>query len=168
MNTIYSRSLASVGIISLLGAIGLVSSRPAHSGGGPVPVTISNTSVPTNPTDVAAPSQAIQFLKQPDTYGTNSSEAEEDIQVPANKRLVIEYISAEVGTGYGSVTVETVSGGNLAAYYLIERTTSHTHQFFPTRIYADPGTPVRVIVDSVDGKRVYADVEISGYYGNVP
>lgn len=168
MNTIHSRILASAGILSLLGTIGLLSSRPAHSGGGPVPVTIANTPVPTNPTDVAVPSQAIQFLSQPDTYGTNSLEAENDIQVPAHKRLAIEYISAALGTGTGAVTVETISGGNLAAYYLIEDTSSHTHQFFQTRIYADPGTQVKVLVQSFDGNRAYADVEISGHYGNVP
>ena len=36
------RLLAGIGLLALLAAIGLVTSRPAHSGGGPVPVTVVN------------------------------------------------------------------------------------------------------------------------------
>ena len=166
-NTLGPRLLAGAGLLTLLGGLGLfASSRPARSVGGPVPVSVANT---VQNSDVDNPArQPVQFVAQPDTSGTGRDDAEEDIPVPAHKRLVIEYVSAALGTGSGSVTMETVSGGKLAAYYFIENDTAHLHHFLPTRIYADPGTNVSVFVDSNDGNRVYGDVEISGYYVNVP
>ena len=161
------RLLAGFGTAALVAGVGLfASSRPAHTAGGPVPVTVANT-VQNHDADNPA-RQSVQFVIQPDTYGTGLNVAVTSIPVPAHKRFVIEYVSAALGTGVGSVTMETISGGNLAAYYLIENTNSHTHRFFPTRIYADPGTNVSVYANSSDGNRVYGDVEISGYYVDVP
>ena len=37
------RYFAAVSLLALLAAVGLFASRPAHTAGGPVPVTVSNT-----------------------------------------------------------------------------------------------------------------------------
>ena len=161
--------IGGLALLALVAGIGLAGSRPAHTAGGPIPVTVSNVPLQTISQNASDPAlQSIQFLAQPDTFGKGSLQAEVDIPVPTGKRFVIEYVSAELGTGTGSVTMETSSGGNLAAYYFIETTSSHQHQFFPTHIYADPGTNVAVFVNSANGSRVYADVEISGHYVNLP
>ena len=110
--------------------------------------------------------QPFQFLAQPDTRGTGQNQVETDFNVPAGKRLVIEYVSAGIAAGTGQVAVETIAGGNLAAwYFLAQPSPVFTRGFFPARIYADPGTPVRIFVT---GANTQADVELSGHFVNIP
>jgi hypothetical protein len=131
-------------------------------------VTVSNTAanpVPNRDQDNPA-QQPFQQIAQPDTRGTGQTRAETDFTVPAGKRLVIEYVSAGIAAGNGSVAVETTAGGNPAAYYFINPAAPvSTRGFFPTRIYADPNTNVSVVVT---GANTQADVELSGYYVNIP
>jgi hypothetical protein len=131
-------------------------------------VQVVNTSanpVPNRDQDNPA-QQPFQFLAQPDTRGTGQNQVETDFNVPAGKRLVIEYVSAGIAAGTGRVTVETIAGGNLAAWYFLSQASPpSTRGFFPTTIYADPGTPVRIFVD---GTNTQADVELSGHFVNIP
>ena len=54
--TIYlPRLLAGFGTLALFGAIGLLASRPAHTAGGPIPVSVANTPLATTVSDLAAP-----------------------------------------------------------------------------------------------------------------
>lgn len=127
-------------------------------------VQVANTSanpIPNRDQDNPA-QQPFQWLTQP-AARNGQTRAETDFTVPIGKRLVLEYISAEIPEGSGNVTVETTVGGNLAAWYFIQG--SSTRGFFPTRIYADPGTSVQVIVQ---GSNTQADVELSGHFVNIP
>ena len=82
------RLLAGIGLLALLAAVGLFASRPAHSVGGPVPVTVTNTPLAVSSLDNPArqPVELQPFLSsvgQTSTFYT----------VPAGKRLVIEYVN---------------------------------------------------------------------------
>jgi hypothetical protein len=131
-------------------------------------VQVTNTSanpVPNRDQDNPA-LQPFQFLAQPDTRGTGFNQAETDFKVPAGKRLVIEFASAGVAAGNGSVGIETTAGGNLAAWYFIDAPSPvFTRVFHSTRIYADPGSLVQVFVN---GANTQADVELSGYFVDLP
>ena len=48
-------------VLTLVTGIGLAASRPAHTAGGPVSVSVANTPLPTVPTDEAAPRQPFQM-----------------------------------------------------------------------------------------------------------
>ena len=165
------RFFAGVGIAALVASIGLVSSRPAHTAGGPIAVTVANSPLLTTLTEPAAPTQPFQYLFQTVDNGPRTSQS---IVVPAHKRLVIEYISASLneypgGIG-GGVYLETVAGGQDVTYYLTDSIQDFAKRNQSLRIYADPGTTVTVGADSsnfVTGP-IGTDTEVSGYYVNVP
>ena len=166
------RLLAGLGLAALLGGLGLVSSRPARSGGGPVPVTVANPSVPVHPTDQAAPTEPFQHTFQPTSDTDNR--ISETITVPAHKRLVIEYVSASLneyppGVG-GYVYLATTSGGETVYYYVTDSVQDFNKRNQTVRIYADPGTTVTVGAVSGDNTTpgIGTDTEVSGYYVDVP
>ena len=166
------RLLAGVGLAALLGTAALVSMRPAHSVGGPVPVAVTNAPLLTTPTDLAGPSQPFQRLFQP--QAPNGARVSQSIVVPAHKRLVIEYVSASLsqypsGVG-GFVYLETRAGGQSVTYYLTDTVQSFAKRSQSLRLYADPGTTVTVAAASGNfvTPGVGADVEMSGYYVDVP
>jgi hypothetical protein len=100
--------------------------------------------------------------------------------VPPGKILVIEFVSVHswlpaAQTFYGKVT--TVAGGTAAVFYF--RSEPLGDQFSqvdqravssPTRIYADPGTNVQLLVERshVSGSMTSIDFSISGHLLNVP
>lgn len=158
-------------MLALVAGIGFAASRPAHTAGGPIPVTVANTPLLTTLTEPAAPTQPFQYLFQTVDSGPHTSQS---IVVPAHKRLVIEYISASLneypsGIG-GGVYLETVAGGQDVTYYLTDSIQDFAKRNQSLRIYADPGTTVTVGADSsnfVTGP-IGTDTEVSGYYVNVP
>ena len=160
-----------VGVLALLGliaAVGLFASRPARSGGGPVPVSVANT---VQNHDVDNPArQPFQTFLQPssDTTGRVS----QSFTVPAHKRLVIEFVSAEVNQfpagGGGYSYLETTAGGSTVSYYLANTFESPARRTQVVRLYADPGTPVTVGANNYGGSGIGTDTEISGYYVDVP
>jgi len=87
-----SRLLAGVGTLALLAAVGLFSSRPARTAGGPVPVTVANAPLAVTAADNPAkqPFQAFVPVYLPN--GQNSATGP-TIPVPAGKRLVIQVVS---------------------------------------------------------------------------
>jgi len=91
--------------------------------------------------------------------------------VPAGKRLVIEYYSAQAqdlqgGNGVG-MTLGTSAGGVFAAYIVYVNATTTNQVTQTTRIYADPGTQVQVFVFG-PGTHCGGLITISGYLVNLP
>ena len=77
------RLLAGFGTLALLAAFGLFASRPAHTAGGPVPVTVANSSLAT--ADLDDPDQQpFQVTLSPHSSTTN--QATDTYTVPAGKR----------------------------------------------------------------------------------
>ena len=98
----------------MLAAVGLFASRPAHTAGGPIPVTVSNT---VQNHDIDNPAlQPFQVTLAPS--GANPST--DSYTVPAGKRFVIEYYSAQLtqypAGGYGYLYLITTAGGSTAYY----------------------------------------------------
>ena len=83
-----SRLLAGFSSLALLAGIGFFASRPAHTAGGPVPVTVANSPLSTTAADNPArqPVEVQEFLHNPGVTTTFYT-------VPAGKRLVIEYVN---------------------------------------------------------------------------
>lgn len=169
--TFSSRLLAGVGTVALVAAVGLfASSRPARTAGGPIPVAVANVPLPTHPTDEAAPTQPFQMLLQP--VSDTASSVSQNFTVPAHKRLVIEFVSAEVNQypvgGGGSSYLETTAGGSTVVYSLANTTETPFRRTQVVRLYADPGTTVTVGANGYGGHGIGTDTELSGYYVDVP
>ena len=93
-----SRLLAGVGTLTLLATIGLFASRPAHTAGGPVPVTVANAPLAVTAADNPAkqPFQAFVSIGLPkgQTFATGqNTPTGRTIPVPVGKRLVIQMVS---------------------------------------------------------------------------
>jgi hypothetical protein len=157
------------GLVVLLVVLSLATSRSARSAVADavtdVLVTNSNAqAVPTRDRDDPG-RQPFQFMAQPDTRVTGGDRAEIDYTVPSGKELVLDYVSAGIAAGQGDVFVETTAGGSLAAWYFLNGADDTTRSFFPTTIYADPGTRVAIVVT---GSNTQADVELSGHFVKLP
>ena len=160
-----------------MAAVGLfASSRPAHTAGGPVPVAVSNLPLPTVPTDEAAPTEPFQTRLQPSA--ATGGVAAVSFTVPSGKRLVIEDVSSAVvpqsndTTGVsGFVELLTTAGGQTVPHFLADTHFAQNRQNMSVRYYADPGSTVTAqTFSSVNGSpgAAGADVELSGYYVDVP
>ena len=92
MNTLHSfapRLLAGFGTLALVAGVGLfASSRPAHTAGGPIPVTVANVPLVTTAADNPA-KQPVELQNVLNSAGT----FQVFYTVPAGKRLVIEYVN---------------------------------------------------------------------------
>jgi hypothetical protein len=159
-------------LLTLLIGVGLfASSRPAHTAGGPIPVNIANVPLPTTPTTLAAPTQPFQHAFEMLTLSAAS--VSESITVPLHKRLVIEYISANlnvVPNSGGTIYLQTTAGGESVYYFLTDTIYDSNKRNQSVRIYADPGTTVTVEAVTGDSKIAFlgANTEVSGYYVDVP
>ena len=97
-------------LAGLLAGLGLFASRPAHTAGGPIPVSVANTPLATTDTTVAG---RTPFSTRMDLTFVNGS-ASGTVTVPAGKRLVLTYVSADAGVKVGAhvlLDLATVSGG---------------------------------------------------------
>ena len=174
LHTLTPRILAGVGIAALVAAFGLVSSRPAHTAGGPIPVTVANTVQNRDFDDPAhQPFQTVIY------FGSTPTKTSATITVPTGKELVIENISAfaYVPTDHqAEVLVTTMVAGvqvtedvgfadRPADGYLVM-------PVVPVRIYADPGSTVvaRMERDTPipSGDNYNNTVKLSGYFVNIP
>jgi hypothetical protein len=167
MRNLKSALMGAGGVVAAAFILTILAPRAAHAVAAAL-VQVTNTSanpIPNRDQDNPA-QQPFQLLAQPDTRGTGSNQQATFVNVPAGKRLVIEYVSAAIAAGSGRVTLETTAGGTLAAWYFLPQPVGPgTRVFLPTRIYADPGSLALVIVD---GANTQADVELSGHFVNVP
>lgn len=108
-NSLRIRMVSGCALLSLLAAVGLFASRPAHTAGGPVPVTVSNT-VHTQDVDNAA-RQPFQAEISFSSTSTNSSAL---FPVPSGKQLILENVSAIAyvpDDPVAEVVVRTTAGG---------------------------------------------------------
>jgi len=172
MNTLQKlapRLLAGFGTLTLLAGIGLFASHPAHSGGGPVPVTVTNSlNVQNHDADNAA-RQPFQTTLFP--YSITGYTASDSFTVPAHKRLVIEFVSSDINvipSGGGYSFLETTVGGYTNVYDLTSSFDLPSRRTQVVRVYADPGTTVKVGANSYSGAGIGTDTELSGYYVDVP
>jgi len=171
MNSVYNRLaprlLTGIGLLALLASIGLFASRPAHTAGGPVPVTVANT-VMNRDLDNSA-RQPFQTTLFP--YSITGYTASDSFTVPAHKRLVIEFVSSDINvipSGGGYSFLETTVGGYTNVYDLTSSFDLPSRRTQVVRVYADPGTTVKVGANSYSGAGIGTDTELSGYYVDVP
>lgn len=183
LRSLTPRLLAGIGIVALLGAVGLVSMRPAHSVGGPVPVTVANSSlnVQNHDADNAArqPFQAATRYVIPAgnfTGALDTANGNIDIVVPSGKRLVIQTVSeyvvqAATGEVYRT-SILPLSGGSRSPYALPSVTPDGVA--FPgvtqsMTLYADPGSTLfwSVRRSTTVGTRA-VEVIVCGYLVDVP
>ena len=177
------RLLAGFGTAALLGAVCLVSSRPAHTAGGPVPVTVSNTPLAVTPTDatVQQPFTANVVITIPngsdegtDNGGTIGAQA---IPVPAGKRLIVQTVSQYrvSATAAGStvqIFVNSSLNGTYSAYSLSPApgtSASYSGSTQALTFQADGGSAL--VVNAFRNTTVGAEsdvVTVSGYLVNVP
>jgi hypothetical protein len=113
--------------------------------------------------------QPVQFSLVPSSL--TSGQAAAYYQVPAGKRLVIEYYSAQAQDltgGAVGLTLATSVSGVFTSYivFVNANTTNQVNQ--TTRIYADPGTTVQAFVFNAGGaKECGSVISVSGYLVNV-
>ena len=103
------RLLAGIGTLTLLASIILFASRPAHTAGGPVPVTVSN-SVHTQDVDNAAR----EPFQVEIAFSSSSANSSASFPVPSGKQLVLENVSALAyvpDDPVAEVVVRTTAGG---------------------------------------------------------
>ena len=165
LSTYAPRLLAGFGMLALLGGIGLASSRPAHTAGGPVPVTVTNPSLAV--TDADAARQAVTgalSLSGPvfsSPYGTLYT-------VPANKRLVIETVTAiseRNDLNAYTIEVDTTTGDMLdqTFFTLLPNGALYETLSQPTRLYADPGSKVQIFTQNNGHNAPFTGVSFSGH-----
>jgi hypothetical protein len=176
MNTLHTyapRLLAGFGTAALVIGVGLfASSRPAHTAGGPIPVSIANLPLPTTgpalqPVDV--------YIHAYST--TNQSYGNLVYTVPAGKRLVVESMTliqlslADNTISYtGFVLNEAPNGtvvsvASLSAPANIGAMASVTQ---PMHFHVGPGGAVEVNVFRPDTGSINVYVSLAGYLVDVP
>jgi hypothetical protein len=174
-NPLRIRLVSAFALFCLLVAIGLVSSRPAHTAGGPVPVTVANAPLATRPIDIATPAQP--FAHRMDIL-IAAGAANQSFTVPVNKRLVLTYVSSNCAVAPGAKAVfdlGTIANGQLIESHLplVPQGVILGRDVYalscPVTVYADSGSTVTVSVldsDSVNSGGLV--VGLFGYYVDVP
>lgn len=177
------RLLAGIGLAALLGAAALVSSRPAHSVGGPVPVT-ETTPVTTLAGDGPGkqPFAATIFVNIPNgAYGAldngNVSPGTQTVAVPAGKRLVVQtisvYRSGTLAAGSGAQIFINASLNSTYTSYAVPSVIANGAPYVgvaqPMTFVADPGTEVLANAYRTGTTGAESEtVTIAGYLVNVP
>ena len=155
------RLVSGLTLLALLGGIGLFASRPAHTAGGPVPVTVANTPLATRPVDIATPAQPFA-LRMDLTFADGF--AKKTFTFPANKRLVLTYISSNCAVAPGAKAFfnlgASVNGQLVESHLpLIPQGAIFGHDVYalssPVTVYADSGTVVTVAILDSDNSTKY-------------
>lgn len=139
---------------------------------GSTPVTVANpTSSPVPTADVNNPAfQPIQFSLLP--HSSTSNQNAIYFQVPAGKRLVIEYFSAQaqdLSGGAAAMTLGTTAGGSFVSYiiYVNKQDTNAVQN--TVRIYADPGSSVQAFAFNASPATSCGGlISVSGYLVDIP
>ena len=114
------RLFAGVGLLALLGAVGLVSMRPARSTGGPVPVAVTNTPLAVVSTDPAIAQPYAQTVFPNFAVGKKFA-PNISLAVPVGKRLVVQTVSV-LRTG-------TITPGSVSEIAVVVGTNGDTSYF---------------------------------------
>ena len=174
MTKLRNTLLAAFGLVVLNTVVVLYSTRTTHAAGGPVAVQVTGTAstADVNNSDL----QPVQFYLAP--HSVTSNQNSQSFPVPAGKRLVIDYYSAQAQDLSGGAVLLTLTA--TAGPVTTSNTGYVNHIIFvdkddnnavsgPVKIYADPGTSVQASVANASpatscGSLIY----ISGHYVNVP
>jgi len=186
------------GVVLLLGAIALVTPRlasgqkpdaPGGSNKPPQDVNVVNTPLPvTGTVAIEIPSDSPLPVRDVDTFSRQpfhrriqipAVESQGTIEVPAGKRLVLEYgsidVTVEQQCRVAFMSIETSVGGAIAPHII----PISSHVTIGTRnvdlagqqikVYADPGTVATVsFAFSGDNCLPAGLMAVSGYFENVP
>ena len=146
------RLLAGFVLLALLASIGLFASRPAHTAGGPVPVTVTNSPL------YAVTRASDDPAQQPVSVSIDLQSIDVNLYtVPVGKRLVIEYLSATANSfsdrnAYNFLLSVTQGGQSQRANFnMLQDGAPFSATSQNVRLYADAGTVVDIIAYS-DGK----------------
>ena len=175
-----ARLLACFGTLALAGAIGLVSSRPAHTAGGPIAVTVANTPLATtaaaDPAKQPFTAQTIYVFADGSENGSpDTASGYKDIAVPAGKRLVIQtiglyhpfYVAETMQVFIAPIT--NAVGNDFALPPLAGNGTSYLGVAQSVTLYADPGSTVSFIAyRSQSGGPDFLTLTVSGYLVDTP
>ena len=160
------RLLAGFGTAALVTAVGLfASSRPAHTAGGPVPVTVANSSLVVTDADAARQSINGTVVLSGTTFSAPSGTL---YTVPANKRLVIETLYAVGGRNDAnsySLEVDTTKNGALFQTFLnlLPTGASYPAVTQPLRLYVEPGTSVTAFAQGNGHNAVFVGLSFTGH-----
>ena len=163
-----SRLLAGFGALALLGGIGLASTRPAHTAGGPIAVNVANTPLTTTATDDPA-KQPFQVTK----LISNNSSSVDFATVPSAKRLVIESATAfsNLFNDTHNHTVSVLFTGSNDAFQEIDLLVNGSPYPAVTEkvlLYAEAGETTEVFVQTSGNSTPAIYVTLTGHYVNVP
>jgi hypothetical protein len=132
----------------------------------PVPVSIqgSSTPIPVTTTSTQTPFQVL--ICTPGCQGGGANDPTTKFHVPANARLVIEYVSVYCGTVVNFVEIETTVGGTVIGHFPgIPEQSRPGGPFISAqkvRIYADPDTNV-IPRQDVPATLAACNMQLSGY-----
>ena len=160
-----ARLLAGAGTLALLGSIGLMSSRPARTAGGPIPVAVANVPLPTTAADGPA--------KQPVQVSNTMSQASQITlfyTVPPGKRLVIEAanVFSNSARDANDYTIVLQTGGAFQALNLVQNGTPYAAVSQKMLLYAEAGQPVNVYFQTTNNNASAIIVTFSGHLVDVP
>ena len=178
MNTLRSstpRLLAGFGTVALLGAVCLVSSRPAHTAGGPIAVSVANIPLATTPTDNPA-KQGFQFEAEVYMDTAVRQNGMQIYTIPPGKRLVIDSVNSATSTrndGNHCSIHYAVSGGldyNKGQSYFnqVPDGSPFSVGVSHTQLYADAGDKIFLQVDRTEyGDSTYISVTFTGHFVDI-
>ena len=179
LKTAAPRLLAGFGTLTLLAGLGLFASRPAHTAGGPIAVSVANTPLATTLTDEAAPKEPFQASTTyliPDGQNAGSLDTlggYKDIAIPAGKRLIIQAASAYEGYAAGQnlhAFVLTNVNGNFGYYALpslLDDGTGFSGVTQPMTLATDAGTLYFTVYRKGTVGDTYVSFTVYGYLVNV-
>lgn len=88
--------------------------------------------------------------------------------VPANRRLVIEYVSGACSYVTGYAALESTISGSTSGFEYLSSNIFSTILSSPIKFYANPGEQFGILVNNVDAQSGYCSVTATGYYVNLP
>lgn len=168
--TLRTRLGGALALVALAAGLGLASSRPAHTAGGPIAVAVANTPLAVLNRDSDSPARSAVgstiTLNNTSVGGTLSGTL---YTVPAGKRLVIEHLSSSTNrdadaNGY-NIEVDTAQNGRRVATYFNEvpDAAPYSAASLSVRLYGDPGTPLLVTVFPSSKNLSDINISFSGY-----
>ena len=163
--TLPARLGGGLALLALVAGVGLFASRPARTAGGPIPVTVANPSLAVTDADAARQAVTGHLLLFGPVFSSPSGTL---YTVPADKRLVIETVSASSNRNDANsytIEVDTTTGGMLDQTFLtlLPNSALYSTVAQPLRLYADPGSMVQVITQNNGHNAPLTGVAFAGH-----
>lgn len=163
-------------MLALVGGIGFAASRPAHTAGGPIPVTVANAllyAITRDSDNVARqPVSVTTFLY---SNATTSYVSDSNLYtVPAGKRLVIDYVTSvaynlDDANSYNFDVITRQNGSNQNINFNeLPDTAPYSAASQKVELCADPGTTVRVDIYNDQKNAPSVLLTIAGHLVDVP